>query len=86
MTRKEDDEDWLSPVMKRTLDLMQSRDLVVTGFRDRKGHLRYILSNNEIVHPQTIRAMKERGLLEMIEPTTEQTKATGEVHYRLRKL
>lgn len=86
MTRQEDEDDWLSPAMKRAIDLMQSRDLILTGFRDRKGHLRYLLSNNEIIHPQVVRGLKDRNLLEMIEPTIEQVNQTGEVHYRLRKL
>lgn len=70
--------------MLRILEVMQDSDLTMTGFRDRKGHLRYVLSNNEIVHGQTVLALKKRGLLEQIEPT-EEANAKNEVHYRLKE-
>lgn len=69
--------------MQRAIDLMQSRNLTIAGFRDRKGHLRYVLSNNEVLHYNLVSAMKERGLLEQVESTEEANKK-NEVHYRLR--
>lgn len=69
--------------MQRTIEIMQSRNLTIVGFRDRKGHLRYILSNNEVLHYNLVNAMRERGLLEQLESTEEAT-AKNEVHYRLK--
>lgn len=63
--------------------MMRERDLTMVGFRDRKGQLRFVLSNNEIVHRQTVLAMKKRGLLEQME-STEEANRKGEVHYRLK--
>lgn len=65
------------------MDTMRSKDLTISGFRDRKGHLRFALSNNELVHKQTVDAMLKRGLLELTEPLEEANKK-GEVHYRLK--
>ena len=77
-------EKWISYVMQRLLSDMRTKNLTILGFRDRRhGHLRYVLSNNEIVHPQTFKAMRERDLLEQIEPT-EVANEQGEVHYRLK--
>jgi hypothetical protein len=81
--RLEGGDTWVSPAMQRILEIMHERDLTMVGFRDRKGHLRYVLSNNEIVHGQTVLAMKKRGLLEQIEPT-EEANEKNEVHYRLK--
>lgn len=69
--------------MQRIIEVMRERDLTLAGFRDRKGHLRYVLSNNEIVHAQTVQAMMRRGLLEQMEPT-EEANEKKEVHYRLK--
>lgn len=77
------DQQWLSPAMQRTIDLMRSRNLTIVGFRDRRGRLRYLLSNNEVLHYNLVTAMKERELLEQIE-TTEEANKKNEVHYRLR--
>jgi hypothetical protein len=76
-------EDWVSPVVQRVIDTMRLKDLTMVAFRDRRGRLRYVLSNNEIVHRQTVNLMKKRGLLEQIE-TTEEANAKNEVHYRLK--
>lgn len=70
--------------MNRIIDIMRARDMMISGFRDRRGHLRYLLANNEIVHKQTVDAMKRRNLLEQVE-TDEEATAAGKVHYRLRK-
>lgn len=71
--------------MQRTVEEMRSKNLVLIGFRDRKGHLRYILSDNQIVHSQTVEGMKRRGLLEQLE-STEEANRKNEVHYRLKKV
>jgi hypothetical protein len=78
-----DGEEWLSHVMRRTLSDMRTKNLTITGFRDRKGHLRYVLSNNELVHPQTVQSLIKRGFLEMTE-SLEKVNAQGEVTYRLK--
>lgn len=78
-----EDDLWVSPAMHRIVEIMRERDLTMVGFRDRKGHLRYVLSNNEIVHGQTVLALKKRGLLEQIE-STDEANAKNEVHYRLK--
>lgn len=69
--------------MQRVVELMRERDLTMVGFRNRKGQLRFVLSNNEIVHPQTVYALKKRGLLEQI-GSTEEANQKKEVHYRLK--
>lgn len=68
--------------MQRTVEIMQARNLTITGFRDRKGHLRYVLSNNEVLQYNLVDAMKKRGLLEQIE-SIEEASAKNEVHFRL---
>lgn len=78
-----DDELWVSHAMQVVMDTMRSKNLTLMGFRDRKGHLRYLLSNNEIVAKQTVSAMKRRDLLEQME-STEEANARNEVHYRLK--
>lgn len=77
------DEDYLSPVIQNVIDQMRLKNLTVAGFRDRRGRLRYVLSNNEIIVRSTAKAMIERGILEMIEAPDEARKLT-EVHYRLK--
>lgn len=77
------DQQWLSPAMQWTIELMRSHNLTIIGFRDRRGRLRYLLSNNQVLHYNLVTAMKERGLLEQME-STEEANRKNEVHYRLR--
>lgn len=74
---------WVSFVMQRTIEDMRSKNLTIVGWRDNRGRLRYALSNNEIVHGQTVRALKEKGLLEQME-SDEEAARYNEVHYRLK--
>lgn len=67
-----------TPVMRETIRKMRERNLSLVGFRGRKGGLRYLLSNNEIVSKQTVQGMIERGLLEMI------GEKEGRAFYRLK--
>jgi hypothetical protein len=69
--------------MRRTINDMRMKNLTITGFRSRRGHLRYALSNNELIHQQTVQAMLKRGLLEMTE-SLEEVNRKGEVTYRLK--
>jgi hypothetical protein len=68
----------ISPVMAKVVWKMRSQNLSLVGFRGRKGSLRYLLSNNEIVTKQTVQGMIERGLLEMI------GEKEGRAFYRLK--
>lgn len=71
------EEKWVSPVMQQLVEKMRSRNLTIAGFRDRRGRLRYTLSNNEIVTRQTVKAMMDRGMLELAE------EKEGIAYYRL---
>lgn len=73
---------WVSPTMQRTIEKMRSRNLTITGFRGRNGIRRFVLSNNEIIHSQTIAAMVRRGLLETIAAPPDAK--DGDVYYRLK--
>jgi hypothetical protein len=78
------EDEWLSPAIRRTVEKMRSRNLTIVGFRDRRGHLRYLLSqNNEVLHYNLVAAMKKRDMLEQIE-SMEEANRENEVHYRLK--
>lgn len=71
-------------VMRRLIEEMQTHDLTIRVYRDRRrGHLRYFLSNGKRIHRQTVQVMQDRGLLEQIEPAKEANEK-NEVHYRLK--
>jgi hypothetical protein len=76
-------ESWTSPSMKRAIEAMRSENLTISAFRDRRGRLRYVYSNNETLHPETFRSLMKRGFLEACEPPEEANKQ-GEAHYRLK--
>lgn len=73
---------WVTPAMNRVIEIMRSRNMMISAFRDRRGRLRFLLANNEIVHKQTVDAMIEKKLLEMVETPEEAVVAT-KIHYRL---
>lgn len=64
--------------MQKTVREMREQNLSLVGFRGRKGGLRYLLSNNEIVTKQTVQGMLDRGLLELI------GEKEGRAFYRLK--
>lgn len=68
----------MTPTMQKTVWKMRSQNLSLVGFRGRKGSLRYLLSNNEIVTKQTVQGMIGRDLLELI------GEKEGRAFYRLK--
>jgi hypothetical protein len=76
-----DDDSWSTAAVKRTIDKMRSLHLTMTAVRDKRdGHLKYILSNGDLVHPSTAKLMKDHGLLVLDDPDV-----PGQVVYSLRK-